>query len=133
MAGKRKPAPEPQDAPGHAIERVVPHDLDAERAVLAGILIDNRRIDDALMAMRPADMFRDPHRRVLLAMPVILFGLALALDVLGAASGLGAGAHWGRIGAGVAFAQGGNPWNHMGGYGWQALRRRDNYSHIQGH
>jgi len=44
------------------------------------------------------------ERRVLLAMPVILFGLALALDVLGAASGLGAGAHWGRIGAGVAFA-----------------------------
>jgi len=44
------------------------------------------------------------ERRVLLAMPVILFGLALALDVLGAASGLGAGAHWGRIGVGVAFA-----------------------------
>jgi drug/metabolite transporter (DMT)-like permease len=46
------------------------------------------------------------ERRVLLAMPVLLFGLALALDVLGAASGLGASAHWGRIGAGVAFAVG---------------------------
>jgi drug/metabolite transporter (DMT)-like permease len=44
------------------------------------------------------------ERRVLLAMPVMLFGLALALDVLGAASGLGAAAQWGRIGAGVAFA-----------------------------
>lgn len=44
------------------------------------------------------------ERRVLLAMPVILLGLALALDVFGAASGLGASAHWGRIGAGVAFA-----------------------------
>lgn len=44
------------------------------------------------------------ERRVLVAMPVILVGLALALDVLGAASGLGASAHWGRIGAGVAFA-----------------------------
>jgi drug/metabolite transporter (DMT)-like permease len=44
------------------------------------------------------------ERRVLLAMPVILVGLALALDVFGAASGLGATAHWGRIGAGVAFA-----------------------------
>jgi drug/metabolite transporter (DMT)-like permease len=31
-------------------------------------------------------------------------GLALALDVLGAASGLGAAGQWGRIGAGVAFA-----------------------------
>ncbi len=45
-----------------------------------------------------------PERRVLLAMPVLLAGLALALDVLGAASGLGAAAQWGRIGAGVAFA-----------------------------
>ena len=45
-----------------------------------------------------------PERRVVLAMPVMLFGLALALDVLGAASGLGAALQWQRIGAGVAFA-----------------------------
>jgi drug/metabolite transporter (DMT)-like permease len=45
-----------------------------------------------------------PQRRVLLAMPVMLFGLALALDVLGAASGLGAAGQWGRIGEGVAYA-----------------------------
>ncbi|MFY9511468.1 MAG: EamA family transporter, partial [Rubrivivax sp.] len=43
-----------------------------------------------------------PERRVLLAMPLILLGLALALDVSGAASGLGAQAQWGRIGLGVA-------------------------------
>jgi drug/metabolite transporter (DMT)-like permease len=42
--------------------------------------------------------------RVLRAMPVILVGLALALDVLGTASGLGSAAQWGRIGSGVAFA-----------------------------
>jgi drug/metabolite transporter (DMT)-like permease len=45
-----------------------------------------------------------PERRTLLAMPVLLVGLALALDVFGAASGLGAQAQWSRIGAGVAFA-----------------------------
>ena len=45
-----------------------------------------------------------PERAVLLAMPVILAGLALALDVSGAASGLDAGAQWQRIGSGVAFA-----------------------------
>ena len=45
-----------------------------------------------------------PARAVLLAMPVILLGLTLALDVFGAASGLGAAGQWGRIGAGVAFA-----------------------------
>ena len=41
---------------------------------------------------------------ILKAMPVLLLGLAMALDVLGAASGLGAAAQWGRIGVGVAFA-----------------------------
>jgi drug/metabolite transporter (DMT)-like permease len=46
------------------------------------------------------------ERRVLLAMPVLLGGLALALDVTGAVSGLGAGAHWQQIGVGVAFALG---------------------------
>lgn len=47
---------------------------------------------------------RRPERAVLLAMPVLLAGLALALDVLGAASGLGAAAQWGRIGLGLAYA-----------------------------
>lgn len=45
-----------------------------------------------------------PERALLVAMPVILAGLALALDVLGATSGLGAAGQWGRIGAGVGFA-----------------------------
>ncbi|MDP2817305.1 MAG: DMT family transporter [Polaromonas sp.] len=45
-----------------------------------------------------------PERAMLIAMPVILVGLALALDVLGAASGLGASGQWSRIGTGVAFA-----------------------------
>ena len=45
-----------------------------------------------------------PERMVLMAMPILLLGLALALDVSGAASGLGAAQHWGQIGAGVAFA-----------------------------
>jgi drug/metabolite transporter (DMT)-like permease len=45
-----------------------------------------------------------PERRVVVAMPVMLVGLALALDVLGAASGLGAALQWQKIGSGVAFA-----------------------------
>jgi drug/metabolite transporter (DMT)-like permease len=45
-----------------------------------------------------------PEKAMLVAMPVILAGLALALDVFGAASGLGASGQWARIGAGVAFA-----------------------------
>lgn len=45
-----------------------------------------------------------PERQVMLTMPVILLGLALALDVAGAASGLGAAQQWAIMGEGVAFA-----------------------------
>lgn len=45
-----------------------------------------------------------PPPAVLRAMPVMLLGLALALDVLGASSGLGAAGHWRDMGLGVAFA-----------------------------
>jgi len=45
-----------------------------------------------------------PERAVLIAMPVLLAGLALALDALGAASGLGAAGQWSRIGAGVVLS-----------------------------
>lgn len=45
-----------------------------------------------------------PSKAMVGAMPVILIGLGLALDVLGAASGLGAGTQWAQMGAGVAFA-----------------------------
>jgi drug/metabolite transporter (DMT)-like permease len=47
-----------------------------------------------------------PERQVLLAMPVILCGLALALDVAGAASGLGMRQQWSVMGTGVALALG---------------------------
>jgi drug/metabolite transporter (DMT)-like permease len=45
-----------------------------------------------------------PEKAMVLAMPVILVGLAMALDVFGATSGLGASGQWTRIGAGVGFA-----------------------------
>lgn len=47
---------------------------------------------------------KPPEKAMLVAMPIILVGLAIALDVFGAASGLGASGQWARIGAGVAFA-----------------------------
>ena len=47
---------------------------------------------------------KPPEKAMLVAMPVILVGLAMALDVFGATSGLGASGQWSRIGAGVAFA-----------------------------
>ncbi len=44
-----------------------------------------------------------PERAMVMAMPVILAGLALALDISGAAAGLDVATQWGRIGVGVAF------------------------------
>ncbi|MFZ2649322.1 MAG: DMT family transporter [Burkholderiaceae bacterium] len=49
---------------------------------------------------------RAPERAVLIAMPLILVGLALALDASGLATGLGAQAQWERIGSGVGYAVG---------------------------
>jgi drug/metabolite transporter (DMT)-like permease len=45
-----------------------------------------------------------PDKIVLQLMPVMLFGLALALDITGTASGLGAKAQWSAIGLGVGCA-----------------------------
>lgn len=45
-----------------------------------------------------------PERSTMLAMPIILIGLALALDVSGAASGLDASTQWSRMSQGVMFA-----------------------------
>ena len=47
-----------------------------------------------------------PERAVLRAMPFILVGLALALDLAGAASGLGAAEQWARMGAGIGYGVG---------------------------
>ncbi len=49
---------------------------------------------------------RTPERAVLIAMPLILTGLALALDATGLASGLSAQAQWSSIGQGVLYAVG---------------------------
>lgn len=47
-------------------------------------------------------------RSLLVAMLVLLVGLALALDVLGAASGLGMAAHWRQLSVGVLMALSGS-------------------------
>ena len=44
--------------------RVVPHNNDAERMLLGGIIIDNARLSDALSVLTAKDFFRDAHRRI---------------------------------------------------------------------
>ena len=48
--------------------RVPPQSVEAEEAVLGGILLDNRALDAALTAVRPEDFYRESHRRIFRAM-----------------------------------------------------------------
>lgn len=55
-------APEP-DLDGFT-ERTLPHNLDAERAVIGAILVRNNAYDEAANLVKAKDFFRDAHRRI---------------------------------------------------------------------
>lgn len=82
------------------------HGVDVATAVMFRSGVTALVVGGLLVLQRVPWRLDARERRVLLAMPAMLAGLALALDVFGAASGLGASAQWGRIGAEVAFAVG---------------------------
>lgn len=44
--------------------RILPHDLDAERSVLGGILIDNQRFNQAAELIKARDFFRGAHQKI---------------------------------------------------------------------
>jgi len=54
------------------LERVLPHNLEAERSVLGAVLLHNDAYDIAARIVTPADFFRDAHRRIFLAMAKLL-------------------------------------------------------------
>ena len=45
-------------------ERILPHNLEAERSVLGAILIQNDAYNLAAELLRPGDFYRDAHRRI---------------------------------------------------------------------
>jgi len=49
-------------------ERTLPHNLEAERAVLGAVLLDNARLVDACAVLDAGRFFRDAHRRIFAAM-----------------------------------------------------------------
>jgi len=59
----RSPAasPAPSAAP---IERVPPHDLEAEMAVLGSVLLDGEVMGSIVPLLKPADFYRGAHRRL---------------------------------------------------------------------
>jgi len=51
-------------ATGVALERPLPHNLDAERSVLGAVLLDNHALNTAVEKLKPEDFLLDQHRRV---------------------------------------------------------------------
>jgi replicative DNA helicase len=47
-----------------ALERPLPHNLDAERSVLGAILLENHALNAAIEKLKPEDFFLDQHRRI---------------------------------------------------------------------
>ena len=47
-----------------SLEKLPPHDLDAEQAVLGALLLDPKRMPDVLRIMSPTDFYRSSHRKI---------------------------------------------------------------------
>ena len=59
--------------------RVPPHNLDAERSVLGGILLDSQAFAEVVEGVRSEEFYRDAHRKVFEAMAA-LFGKGQPID-----------------------------------------------------
>ncbi|MFN2549159.1 MAG: replicative DNA helicase [Myxococcales bacterium] len=59
--------------------RVPPHNLDAERSLLGGILLDGQSLTDVVEIVKPEEFYRDAHRKVFEAM-CALFGKNQPID-----------------------------------------------------
>lgn len=63
------------------LERPLPHNLEAERAVLGAILLDNSLLNQAIEMLKVDDFFFDSHRRVYEKMLILSEG-AQAIDII---------------------------------------------------
>ncbi|MGZ6141729.1 MAG: replicative DNA helicase, partial [Myxococcales bacterium] len=59
--------------------RIPPHNLDAERSLLGGILLDGQSLTDVVEIVKPEEFYRDAHRKVFEAM-CALFGENQPID-----------------------------------------------------
>jgi replicative DNA helicase len=59
--------------------RVPPHNLDAERSLLGGVLLDSQAFADVLEVVKAEDFYREGHRKVFEAM-CALFGVGEPID-----------------------------------------------------
>src|SRR5512135_642584 len=64
-----------------AVERTLPHNLEAERSVLGAILLHNEAFNHAAELIDARDFFRDAHRRIFEKM-VVLTERGEAIDLV---------------------------------------------------
>ena len=62
------------------LDRLPPHDLDAERSVIGSILLDPTRLDEVRDILRPEDFHADAHRRIFRHFLAMRNGGAGAID-----------------------------------------------------
>ena len=53
------------------LERQLPQNVEAERSVLGGVLLDNHALNMAIEKLKPEDFFLDQHRRIFVHMIVL--------------------------------------------------------------
>ena len=68
VPSERTPSERAERAAADRGERTPPHNLDAERSVLGGILIRNDTFNHAAALIDAGDFYRDAHRRIFDAM-----------------------------------------------------------------
>lgn len=86
-----------------AAERVLPHNLEAERAVLGAILVNNDAYDTTVSLLNPQQFYRDAHRRIFLAM-MRLAAKQVAIDFVTVKEDLGRTGELGDVGGPVYIA-----------------------------
>jgi replicative DNA helicase len=81
MTGKRKRAPDPVDV-DVAESRVLPHNLEAEKALLGAIILDEKFLDQIAPMLQEHEFFRLAHRLLFKACLTLAYDRRVAIDPL---------------------------------------------------
>jgi replicative DNA helicase len=106
---KKKPS---TSSPEALLERVPPHSLEAEMSLLGAMMLDQQRVGEVLLIVRPDDFYQPVHRQiaeVLIAMydarvPIDLTTVNNALKERGWQEEIGGAAYLGRLAESVPSA-----------------------------
>ena len=64
-----------------AQKTLLPHSIEAEQAVLGGLMLDNKRLDAVLEVISEVDFYREDHRQIFKMMQILQEN-AQPLDVI---------------------------------------------------